>query len=136
MNILKENQMDNIERIDRYLNDQMNAEEKQAFDAEIAANPKLAEELSLQRDMNNFLQRKDRRELLQNQLKDISGDYFKTEQEQASAKVVQLPRRRLRWMIAASAAAVIALLLVWQFLLAPTLYDQYAQYAPLALAEK
>jgi TolA-binding protein len=134
MNSLKEHQMNNLERIDRYLSGQMEAEEKRAFDAEAVANPQLAEELALQRDMNDFLRRKDRRDVLQSQLKDIGGDYFKTEQE--TAKIVQMPRRRMRFMIAASAAAVIALLLVWQFLLSPTLYDQYAEYAPLALAEK
>ncbi|MBK7872377.1 MAG: tetratricopeptide repeat protein [Saprospiraceae bacterium] len=126
--------MDNLERIDRYLSGEMDASEKQAFDAEVAANPQLAEELALQRDMNTFLRGKDRRDALQNQLKNIGGDYFKTVEE--SAKIVQMPRRRLRWMIAASAAAVIVTLIVWQFLFSPSLYDQYATYAPLALAEK
>lgn len=126
--------MDNIERIDRYLNGQMEAEEKQAFDAEVAADAQLAAELALQKDMIDFLRRKDHRSLLQNELKVIGSDYFKTTQE--PAKVVQMPRRRLRWIMAASAAAVIALLLVWQFLLPSNLYNKYAAYAPLSLAEK
>ena len=125
----------NIERIDRYLSGQMDQEEKKAFNAEIAANPSLEEELALQKDMANFLKRKDQRDILKNQLHDISNDYFKTT-EQDQAKIVQLPRRRLSWMIAASAAAVITLILVWQFLLSPSLFEQYAQYPPLALAEK
>ncbi|MFN7117180.1 MAG: tetratricopeptide repeat protein [Saprospiraceae bacterium] len=125
----------NIERIDRYLSGQMDQEEKKAFDAEIAANPLLEEELALQKDMANFLKRKDQRDVLKQQLHDISNDYFKTT-EQDQAKIVQLPRRRLSWMIAASAAAVIIFILVWQFLLSPSLFEQYAQYPPLALAEK
>lgn len=125
---------DNTGRIDRYLNGNMEAEEKQAFDAEVASNPQLAEEFILQREMTDFLRRKEGRNALQNQLSDIGSDYFKSAQE--PAKIVQMPQRRLRWIMTASAAAVIALLLVWQFLLAPTLYDQYAKYAPLALAEK
>lgn len=126
--------MDNIERIDRYLNGEMEAVEKQAFDVEVAANAQLAEELALQKDMVDFLRRKDRRAVLQNELKNIGNDYFKSAPE--TAKVVQMPRQRLRWVMIASAAAVIALLLVWQFLLPSNLYDQYAVYAPLALTEK
>jgi TolA-binding protein len=126
--------MDNTARIDRYLTGEMEAKEKQAFESELASDPALAEELALQRDMAVFLQRKDRRSALKEQLKGLGNEYFKQPKE--PAKVVSLLRRRLLWTVAASAAVVLALIVAWQFLFSPTLYDQYARYPALALAEK
>lgn len=126
--------MDNTARIDRYLSGDMEVGEKQAFESELASDPALAEELALQRDMAVFLQRKDRRSALKEQLKGLGNEYFKQPKE--PAKVVSLPRRRLLWTVAASAAVVLALIVAWQFLFNPSLYDQYARYPALALAEK
>lgn len=125
--------MNNIDRIDRYLSGAMEAEEKQQFELDLATDAQLAEDLALQRDMAVFLKNKTQRSALKSQLRGIGEEYFKAPEQ--PAKVVQMPPRR-RWLWASAAAAAIVLLLVWQFLLSPTLYEQYAQYPPLALAEK
>jgi hypothetical protein len=126
--------MDSTERIDRYLSGMMDEQERLDFEAEAASDPALAESLALQRDMEAFLQGKSRREARQQQLRALGLEYFKP--EQGSAKTATLPRRRLLWLAAAAAAAVIALILTWPSLFGPSLYEQYAQHPPLALAEK
>lgn len=126
--------MDNTERIDRYLSGAMDAPEKQSFEAALAGDAQLAKDLAVQRDMARFLQRQAQKSALQTQLQGIGNDYFQT--EQTSAKIVPLPRRRLFAIASAVAAAAVILLLLWQFWSAPSLYDEFAQHPPLALAEK
>jgi len=112
----------------------MAPDERQAFEADVAAKPALAEELALQREMAALLQGQAQREARRQQLQALSKEYFPT--QATGSKRVMLPRRRLLWLATAAAAAVIALVLAWPFLFGPSLYEQYAQHPPLALAEK
>lgn len=125
--------MDNTERIDRYLNGRMDAEEKRAFEAELATDAQLASDLALQRDMDAMLRRKEQRAQLQAQLQGMSGSYFQA--EKGGAKIMSLTRRRLLWAAGFAAAAALAFFLVRPFLFSPA-YERYAQFPPLALAEK
>ncbi len=126
--------MDNTERIDRYLHGAMDAAEKQAFEAEAASNTQLAEELALQRDMERFLHRRAHRDALQAQLRGMDSAYFR--EETPEVKLRALPRRRLLWIGVVAAAAALALFVLRPVLFGPTLYEQYAQYPSLSLAEK
>lgn len=123
--------MDSTERVSRYLSGQMEEQERLSFEAEAAADPSLAEELSLQRAMAILLNNKDKREARLAQLQALGTAYF---QADTAAK----PKSRLRalWPLGMAAAAAIALLLVWPFLFGPSLYESYAQHPQLALAEK
>lgn len=125
--------MDNTARIDRYLSGEMDAGEKQAFEAELATNAQLAEDLATQRDMDAFLRRKAGRETLKSQLQDMSGPYFQA--EKAAPKIVGIPRRRLLWAAGLAAAAALAFFVLRPLLLSPS-YERYAQFPQLALAEK
>ncbi|NUO00872.1 MAG: hypothetical protein HUU01_09700 [Saprospiraceae bacterium] len=125
--------MDNSERIDRYLSGEMNAAERQGFESELASDAQLADDLALQRDMVHFLQQRESKSALQTQLKAIGADYFQSE---PTARIVRLSPRRLIGIASAVAAAAVILLLLWQFWSAPSLYDEFAQHPPLALAEK
>jgi TolA-binding protein len=116
--------MDNTARIDRYLSGGMDAAEKQAFEAELATDAQLAEDLALQRDMDVFLRRQKQRKALQSQLEGMRG-----------AKTASLPRRRLLWAAAISAAAALAFFVLRPALFGPS-YERYAQFPTLALAEK
>ncbi|MBX2928664.1 MAG: tetratricopeptide repeat protein [Saprospiraceae bacterium] len=126
--------MDNTDRIDRYLTGTMDPAEKQAFEAEMAADAQLAEDLTLQRDMGAFLRRREHRNALQAQLRDIGRAHFQPEKKEA--KTVSISRRRILWIGAMAAAAGLALFLLRPLLFPPSLFDQYAEYPALALAQK
>jgi len=134
MNILKKKQMDNTERIDRYLVGEMDATEKESFEAELASDAQLAKDLAVQRDMAHFLQHQAQKSVLQAQLKTIGGDYFI--QHRTPGKIIPLPRKRWIGIASAIAAAAVILLLLWQFWSAPSLYDEFAQHPALALSVK
>jgi predicted Zn-dependent protease len=125
--------MENSERLDKYLRGDMDAEEKAGFEAQLAKDTELAKALELQRDMELFLRRKTQRETLQKQLPAIGKDYFQPAQ---GAKVITMPRQRRLFLAAASLAAAIALFFMVKWALSPSLFDDYAQYPPLALIEK
>lgn len=126
--------MDNTERIDRYLVGEMDAAEKESFEAELASDAQLAKDLAVQRDMAHFLQHQDQKSALQAQLKTIGGDYFI--QHRTPGKIIPLPRKRLVGIASAIAAAAVILLLLWQFWSAPSLFDEFAKHPPLALSSK
>lgn len=128
--------MDNTERIDRYLRGELPEEEKNAFEAELGQNAELATELALQKDLEQFLRKQDRRAALKGQLETIGKDFFQEAPAQETGRIVPLQRRHvLRW--ATGLAAAIALLLVARFVFfQPSLYDQYGQHPPLAMIEK
>ena len=125
---------DNTARTDRYLSGQMDTAERETFQAELASDAQLAEELALQRDMEAFLHRSEQRNALKRQLKEMGGAYFQAEKQEA--KVKALPRRRLLWIGAVAAAAALVLFVLRPALFGPGLFEQYAEYPRLALAEK
>lgn len=125
--------MDSTERIDRYLNGRMDAEERRAFEAELATDAQLARDLALQRDMDAMLRRKNQRVQLQAQLQGMSGSYFQA--EKGPGKIVGLTRRRLLWAAGFAAAAALAFFVLRPVLFSPS-YERYAQFPQLALAEK
>lgn len=128
--------MNNTERIDRYLRGELPDGEKNAFEAELGQNAELATELALQKDLEQFLRKQDRRAALQGQLKTIGKEFFQDAPTQETGRIVPLQRRPvLRWVV--GLAAAIALLLVARFVFfQPSLYEQYGQHPPLAMIEK
>lgn len=126
--------MDNTARIDRYLTGAMDPAERQAFEAEMTADAQLAEDVTLQRDMGAFLRRREHRSALQAQLKDIGRAHFQPEKKET--KTVSMSRRRILWIGAMAAAAGLALFLLRPLLFPPDLYDRYAEFPALALAQK
>lgn len=110
--------------ISRYLDGEMNAEEKKAFEEQLQQDATLQKEVDLFREVNETLKMKlhpDENELaLLNSLEEMRGEYFKS-----GAKVV--PFRQLRrWMAAAAAVIIVA---VSMLILAPWKKDLYKQYA-------
>lgn len=120
--------MDETIRIDRYLSGAMSSSERQAFEQELTTNAELREQVQLQRSMQQFLQHKEERQELQQKLTQTGGDFFQIRQAR--------PRLWVRWAAGSAAAAAVVLLVVWQFLLQPSLYDTYADFPPLTLTEK
>ena len=102
--------------ITRYLDGVMNAEEMKTFETLMLQDVELKNEFDLLNDVNTTLKIKlhpGENELsLRNSLQDLRGEYFSTKIEQA--KIIPLSRRK--WMMAAAAVFVMALLLtVWQY---------------------
>jgi hypothetical protein len=126
--------MERIERIDRYLNGQMEKPEKTAFEEELSQNPALAKDLALQRDMLHFLKNKQRRAQLETQLSETGATFFK--EAAPAGKVVPLFGKKGRLAALLTLAATIALILWLRPLFVPSLYNQHAQHPTLALTEK
>lgn len=128
--------MNNTEKIDRYLRGDLPETEKSAFESQLAQDNELAAELAVQKDLEQFLRKQDRREALKSQLGNIGKDFFQEVPTQEKGRIVSLQRRpALRWAI--GLAAAIALLLVARLVFfQPSLYEQYGQHPPLAMIEK
>jgi hypothetical protein len=128
----------NFEDIARYADNEMSAEERQAFEAALGTDPELQEQLALYRDVDSTLQQQfrpdEQREQLKTTMQQLRGAYF-TEQAgdvgnvpvvastQAPAKVVSF-NRYLKSAVAIAAVLVIGLF-IWQ----PWQADLYTQYA-------
>lgn len=121
-------------KIDKYLSGLMDADERAAFEKELEANPALAEELALHRDMDLFLKKRTQRQALQTQLRQLGEQHLKAEETSGEGRVVR--RTFSRFRLGLAAAATIALLVVAWFALRPSLYEQYATHPALALTEK
>lgn len=119
------------ERIDRYLNGQMDEAEKAAFEQEVQTNPALAEELALHKSMERWLQKRQKRAALKVDLETLSDEFFSEKVEKG--RVISMASRRR--LILAVAASVVLLVIAW-LALQPSLYEQYAVHPPLALVEK
>jgi hypothetical protein len=110
--------------INRYLDGEMNAEEKKAFEEQLQEDSSLQKKVDLLRDVNETLKIKlhpdENEKAFKNSLEEIRGDYFKP-----GAKLVPF-KQSWRWM---AAAAVIVIVVVSALVLAPWKKDLYKQYA-------
>ncbi|MFN4081467.1 MAG: tetratricopeptide repeat protein [Saprospiraceae bacterium] len=120
--------MDNTERIERYLNGAMDANEREQFESELQRDAALREELALQRDMMTWVAQQARREHLRETLARLGQPYFAERRSRTLVRRLIIP--------ALSAAAALALILLWPTLFADRLYDRFAEFPALALTEK
>jgi tetratricopeptide (TPR) repeat protein len=120
--------------IDRYLANELSAEERRKFDENLRVDTELAEKVRVYRVLSENLRSKFTREQEEIQLREslsvISQLEFGTEK---SARVISI-----RWYHWAAAASVALLAVVW-FYTRTAAFPEYAQYAvhePLSLAER
>ncbi len=98
------------EQIERYLSGAMAGAERQAFEASMDENPGLAEEVALQKALQQSLGNPRRRQML-DALTDV------VEQEKRRTPTLRLHWSSKRWLAAAAAAAVLlAAIGTWQYL--------------------
>jgi hypothetical protein len=118
--------MSSFNDIARYAEGEMTAGEQAAFEAALATNETLQQQLALYREVHGSLQQHfahdAKREQLQHTLKDLRREFFVT--ASAPAKVVPLKQYVLRAV--AVAAIAIAVVFVWQPW-QPSLLKQYAE---------
>ncbi|MEM1319368.1 MAG: tetratricopeptide repeat protein [Bacteroidota bacterium] len=113
--------------IRQYLEDLLDEGAREAFEARLAEEPPLREELELARQMNAHLSRKAQKEATLARLHQLHRQEF------TEPPAAQGPRRLLWLGGAAAAVAAVLLFLLWP---SPKLYDQYAQHSPLSLNSK
>lgn len=114
-----------INDIARYAEGDMNAEERQAFDQELATNASLQEQLSLYREVHASLKqhfyKDDQQVQLENTLQRVRGEFFRSASK--PAKVVSI-NRYLRYAVGIAAVFLITLF-VWK----PWQKDLFGEYA-------
>lgn len=97
--------MKNFERIDKYLKDKMDAEEKHSFEQEINEQEALAIEVELQKQENIALKSMTF-DLLKKNIQALDEENLKkTTVEESTTKVVQLPKKN-NWRLLAVAASI------------------------------
>lgn len=137
------------EDIARYADGLMEAEEQQAFEAALATDPELQQQLALHREVEGVLQQQfapdEQRQQLQGTLQQLRQEYFGTkttvqpnEQPGAQpgpqpAKVV--PFKRYMGAVIAVAAMLVVVLMVWNPF-AGNLYEKYAATQMVAQVER
>lgn len=123
--------MDESKRIDEYLSGQLSAADQQAFEEELNRDPELRAQVDLQRDMAFLLSHQKDKAALRAQLEQTGAEFFR---EGESAR----PKARVRWIgwAATAVAAAVLLFVFWPVFMQPDLYQQYAEFPPLALSEK
>lgn len=123
--------------IERYLDDEMDAAERTAFEARLQAEPELVREVELARDIHRGLAQRLRREqqeaALSATLSELGDRHFSSE------SVSERPRLRLlrrKWMLISGVAAAVLLLIVFfPFGSGPDLNDYLHQHDPLLFTQ-
>lgn len=117
--------MSTFNDIARYAEGEMTAEERSAFEANLASDATLQQQLALYREAHDSLQQHlstdGQREQLQGTLHSLRGEFFNASSQ--PTKVVSM-KRWLRGAVAV-AAVLIAVVFVWQFM-QPDLFEKYA----------
>ena len=115
------------DKINHYLDGEMNREEMNAFEEQMQQDTELQNEVALIKDVNETLKIKlhpgESEMALRNSLQEINSEFFSKITEQA--KIIPLSRRK--WVTAIAAVFIMALILtVWQPWKKEDLYKQYA----------
>ncbi|MFK8009399.1 MAG: tol-pal system YbgF family protein [Saprospiraceae bacterium] len=130
---------DNYTLIEKYLNGELNEEEIKKFQSRLKEDTVFAEEYTLQKSMNIFLEKNRNQPALESKLASIGKDFFVEGKNEQEDKVIPISRNknRNRWIIGLIAtAAVAALLVMFNPFQEGDLYQQYAAHQPISLTEK
>lgn len=134
--------------INRYVEGEMTAGEKQAFEQQLALDAELKKEVELYREVNAALQTRlhpgEGENALRATMEELRPQYFSESQKgllrsvqsdkTTGAKVIQMGRNR--WLAVVAAAAIIIALLIWSPWIQPDLYRQYAAIEMSSVAER
>jgi len=129
-------------RIEDYLDNTLNAAERAAFEADVQANPALAETLAEVREARSRLagqwMHEDADRALTGTLQQIGRAHFKGHAAADPAMTVVLRARPRRWWPLVAAAACLIAVLIWFFRPAgeTTLYAQYRQFPAAAFGTR
>ena len=118
------------DKVNRYLDGEMNADETRAFEEEMQQDSGLKNEVRMLREVNETLKMKwypDENEMaLKHTMNKLRVEFFAGENITGKSTAKIIPFRRKRWIAAVAAVLVMAVMLtVWQ----PWQKDLYHQYA-------
>lgn len=119
--------------IEKYFDGGLGKEEKAAFQNRLKKDASFKEAYDLRKSMAIFLEKESHQPILQTQFEQFGEEFFVEKKE---AKVVPFYRKPLWIGLAASAAIIALILIVWNPFQAQNLYQQYAIHQPVALVEK
>ncbi len=127
-------QADDYLKIDQYLQNELSEAEKMAFQARLANEPDLVDELNVRQQMNTYLRTQANLPDLEKKMAGLSAQYFG---DASKPRVRQMARRRLFYALAA-AAAIALLLLIWNPFSssAAQLYADYGKHPSLSFVVK
>lgn len=117
------------ELLEEWADGRMSESARAAFEARFAQEPALADAARLRRDMNRYLQRKEKRDELKARLAATRAAH----EEMRRTKTLRVVWRRRLGLLAAVAA--VALVVVW-WVGQPDLIERYATYPPLSLTQR
>lgn len=130
-------------RIEDYLDGALDAAAQQAFEAELATDPALAQALADVREARQRLRRQweaaDAEEALRDTLRQLGRRHFTGHPDESASPANTRPARRRRLYGLLAAAAVVLLGLAWWFLRPPAderLYARYRQFPEAAFTLK
>ena len=117
-------------KVEAFLNDELSATDRQAFEVELQNNKDFAAEFDLYQrvtqSLSHQIQSQEKNAELKKTLENLSGDFFQVE-EQPVAEVVPLYRRYWK-VVVGIAAAILIFFSVIQLMVTPDLsYEQYAE---------
>ena len=123
--------------INRYLDGEMSADEVKAFEVQMQQDTDLQQEVELMKDVNETLKIKlhpgENELALRNTLGEMRSEYFSLGSQQAKI----IPFRRRRWVTAAAAILIMAVMLtIWSPWNKEDLYKQYASIQMPGIAER
>lgn len=123
-----------IQLLDDYFNNLLREEELQAVLARVESDAAFAEEFQLRLDMADWPRRNAGRRALEDNLKSIGATFFDAPAEARPALKATVNWRR--WMMAAAAVVLLGVAVWFVSTPEPSLYRQYAQYAPPTFTER
>ena len=123
-------QTNDYKLIDQFLRGELDEVAEQNLQERMQSDEEFAEEVRFQEEAKQFIQHREDRNQLKEQL-------FQLRQEaKKEAKVIPF-RRKLIYYLSAAAAIALICIFIWPFLFSnASLYDQYAQHEPLALQKR
>lgn len=125
-----------IQLLDDFFNDLLKEEERQAVLDRVESDLAFAAEFELRRDMSDWPRRETARKALRENLEAIGAAFFDEPAEEQAPPVMKAQVNWRRWMLAAAAVMLLGVAVWFVSRPEPSLYRQYAHYAPPNFTER
>lgn len=123
--------------IDQHFSGKLDEARRQRLQQKLAQDAEFAAAFQLRTEMEDFLEKRPKREKLKAKLQALGATSGSLEKEEET-RIIPLAqqRRRLFWVAGVAAAIALIILALWPFLFPTSLYEQFNEHRPLALQER